>query len=132
MNCCNFGRSSFQTHVVPFLLSFFTLFDFFLTLHLLLGATTKGWKESIGFSDSELYAESFEEKKFINKIKYSRSSQDLDFFGVSISSHVVYFRFLSTSRHFGTTQENQNRSIRSRRISCNWGENFRLSQKERF
>ena len=103
-----------------------------MTLHLLLGATTEGWKESIGFSDSELYAESFEEKKFINKIKYSRTSQDPDFFGVTISSHVVYFRFLQTSRHFGTTQENQNWSIRSRRISCNWGEKFRLSQKERF
>ena len=35
-------------------------------------------------------------------------------------------------RHLWTTQENQNRLIRSRGISCNWGENFWLSQKERF
>ena len=62
-SCCNFGRSSFQTHIIPSLVSFFTLFDhFFLTLHLFLGATTKGWKESIGFPDSKLYAESFKKK----------------------------------------------------------------------
>ena len=64
-------------------------------------------------------------KKIINKIKYSRSSPDPDFFGVTISSHVIYFRFLSFSRQLPTTQENQNWSIGSRRISCNCGENWK-------
>ena len=95
-------------------------------------ATTKGWKQSIGFLDSEFYAESFEEKKFINKIKCSGSLPDPDFLGVTISSHVIHFRFLPIFRHLRTTQENQNRLIRSRRICCNWGENFRLSQKKIF
>ena len=71
-------------------------------------------------------------KKFINKIKYFRSFPDPDFLGVTISSRVIYFRFLPFSRHLRTTKENQNWSIWSRRISCNWGEKFRLSQKERF
>ena len=95
-------------------------------------ATTKGWKQSVGFLDSEFYAESFEEKKFINKIKCSGSLPDPDFLGVTISSHVIHFRFLPIFRHLWTTQENQNRLIRSRRICCNWGENFRSSQKKIF
>ena len=36
--------------------------DHFLTLGLFLSATPKGWKESIGFPDVELYAKSFEQK----------------------------------------------------------------------
>ena len=71
-------------------------------------------------------------KKFINKIKYSRSSLDPDFLGLTITSHVIYFRFLLFSIRLRATQENQNRSIRSKRISCNRGENFLLSQMERF
>ena len=71
-------------------------------------------------------------KKFINKIKYSRSSLDPDFLGLTITSHVIYFRFLLFSIRFRATQENQNRSIQSKRISCNRGENFLLSQMERF
>ena len=71
-------------------------------------------------------------EKFINKIKYFRSLPNPDFLGVTIRSRVIYFRFLPFSRHLQTTQENQNWSIWSRRISCNWGEKFRLSQKERF
>ena len=47
--------------------------DHFLTLDLFLSATPKGWKESIGFSDSELSAKYFE-KNSLKKIKYSRSS----------------------------------------------------------
>ena len=69
-------------------------------------------------------------KEIIYKIKYSGSLPHPDFLGVTISSHVIYCRFLPIFRHLWTTQENQNRLIRSRRICCNWGENFRLSQKE--
>ena len=97
-SCCNLGCSSFQTHIIPPLVSCFTLFDNFLTLHLFLGATTKGWKESIGFLDSKIYAESFE-KKIINKIKYSRSLPHPDFLGVTISSHIISFRFLPILGH---------------------------------
>ena len=71
-------------------------------------------------------------KKFIIKIKYSRSSLDPDFLGLTITSHVIYFRFLLFSIRLRATQENQNRSIRSKRISSNRGENFLLSQMERF
>ena len=68
-----------QFHVIPALVSFFTLFDhfffFFLAFDLFLGATTKGWKESIGFSDAEVFAKTF----CIKKIKCSRTSPDPDF-----------------------------------------------------
>ena len=47
----------------------------FLTLDLFLSAAPKGWEESVAFLDAELYAKSFE-KKFIQKIKYFRSSPD--------------------------------------------------------
>ena len=83
-------------------------------------------------SQTENFTLNLLRKKFINKIKYSRSPPDPDFVGVTISSHVIYFQFFPFSRHLWTTQENQDCSIRSRRVSCNWGENFRLSQKERF
>ena len=55
-----------------------------------------------------------------------------DFFGVTISSHIISFSFLSLSGHLWTNQENQNWLTQNRRISCIWGENFRSSQKERF
>ena len=60
---CNFGGSPFQTHGISLLVSFFTLFDYFLLiLYLFLGATTNGWKESIGLPNPELSAESYEKK----------------------------------------------------------------------
>ena len=40
--------------------------DSFLTLDLFFSAAPKGWKESIGFPDTEVYDKSFE-KKFIKK-----------------------------------------------------------------
>ena len=42
--------------------------DHFLSLDLLLSGTPKGWKESIGFPDTELYAKSFEKKSLKNQI----------------------------------------------------------------
>ena len=85
---------------------FYSFWPFlFLAFDLFLRAATKGWKESIGFPDAEVYAETF----CIKKIKYSRTSSDPDFLDVTI---------LPISGHLRTTQENQNRSIRSRRISC--------------
>ena len=47
--------------------------DHSLTLDLFLNATPKGWKESIGFPETELYDKSFE-KNSLKKIKYSRTS----------------------------------------------------------
>ena len=54
-SCCNFGRSSIQTHIIPSL-------GPLVVLQLFLGATSRGSKESIGFPDSERYPESFEKK----------------------------------------------------------------------
>ena len=53
----------FKLTLFHFQCRFLHFLTFFLTLHLLLGATTKEWKESIGYPDSELYAKSFEETK---------------------------------------------------------------------
>ena len=36
---------------------------------------------------------------------------------VAISSHIISFQFLSVSGYFRATQEDQNRSIRSRRLA---------------
>ena len=114
-------------------MSLFTLFDHFFTLHLFLGATSKGWKESIGFPDSELYTESFE-KKFINKMKYSRSSPDPDFLDLTISSHQQQYDFFLVFADFWTLAEL--REIKIGRLEAEelavWGEGFQLSQKERF
>ena len=49
--------------------------DHFLTLDLFLSATSKWWNESIGFPNAEVFIKS-SGKKFIKKIKYSRSSSD--------------------------------------------------------
>ena len=100
-------------------------------MDLFLSATSKGCKESIGFPEAELYAESFE-KKFIKKSNILEVRQILKIFDVVISNHVISSRFLPISRHFRTTQKNQNRSIQSRKIGCNWEFFFRLSQKKRF
>ena len=88
-----------------------------------LSTTPKGWKESIEFADAELYAESFEKKI---KMKYSRSSLDP---GDSCCNHQQPYNFLSFFADFRTTQENQNQSIRSRKISCNWEKRFSIISK---
>ena len=72
-------------------MSFFTLFDHFLTFELSLSATTKEWKESIRFQNAELYG-GFFERKIIENIKYSGESPDPDFVGVPISSQIISFR----------------------------------------
>ena len=133
-SCCNFGRSPIHTHVIPILV----LFLHFLTTFLFYWLSTyfevpqpKDGKNQLN-SQSKNFMLNLLRKKFINKIKYSRSSPDPDFLGVTISIHVIYFWFLPFSRHLQTTQENQNWSIRRRRISGNWAENSSLSQKERF
>ena len=46
--------------------------EHFLTFHLYFSATPKGWKESIGFPDTELMLNLL--KKILKKIKYTRSS----------------------------------------------------------
>ena len=48
---------------------------------------------------------------------------------MAISRHIISFRFFSISGRLWTTQENQNRSIRSRRVSCNWGKIFWIFSK---
>ena len=50
-----------QVRLAPlFQKSLIIISDHFLTLGLFLIATPKGWKESIGFPDTELYVKSFE------------------------------------------------------------------------
>ena len=100
-----------------------------LTLDLFLCATLKGWKKSIGFSDAERYAESF--KKRIKKINILEARQTLKILSVAISSDIIYFRFLPISGHLWTTQENQNWSIQSGRISCNFRKKFLIISKEK-
>ena len=55
--------------------------------------------------------------------QFLETHQTLKILDVAISSHLIFFFFLVLliSGHFQTTQENQNWSIRSRKISCNWG-----------
>ena len=68
----------------------------------------KGWKETIGFPDTEIYAELFEK---VIKIKYSISSLNS---GNSPCGHQQPYDFFSVfvdSAHLRTTPENQNRSI---------------------
>ena len=59
-------------------------------------------------------------------MKYSRSSLDP---GDSCCNHQQPYNFLSFFADFRTTQENQNQSIRSRKISCNWGKRFSIISK---
>ena len=58
--------------------------------------------------------------------------QTLKILNVVFISHIISFQFLPISRHFQITLENQNQSIRCRRVSCNWRIFSRLSQKQRF
>ena len=51
----------------------------FWTLNLYSGATTKGWKNSIGFSDSELSAQYFEKKNLLTKSNILGARQVLTF-----------------------------------------------------
>ena len=46
---------------------------------------------------------------------------------VAISSNIISFRFLPISGHLRTIE--QSRLIRSRRSSCNWGNNFSIISK---
>ena len=69
-----------------------------MTLDLVLSVTSKGWKESIGFSDAERYAKSFEKKK-IKKIKYLEARQAVNrelFFIISKKDQKKIFLSLIT------------------------------------
>ena len=70
-----------------------------------LSATPKVWKEPIGFTDLEPYAESFE-KNSVKKSNIQEAHQTLKIIGVVISSHIILFRFLPISGR------------------CNWGKKF--------
>ena len=48
--------------------SLIVICDHLFTLDLFLSAPPKGWKESIGFPDTELYAKSFEKDSQKNQI----------------------------------------------------------------
>ena len=79
-------------------MSFFILSDIFLTLDLFLSATPKLWKESIGFQDAELQAESFEKKKKkIKKLNIQEACETLKIISEVISSDIISFQFPDTS-----------------------------------
>ena len=82
-------------------------------MDLFLSDTPEVWKESIGFPDLELYAESFE-KNSLKKSNIQEARQTLKSIGVAISSHIILFWFLLISRHCGEKNLSQ------------------LSQKEKF
>ena len=74
-----------------FSVAFYTL-TFFLTLDLFSSARPTGWKDSIGFSDPELHAESFENKKSLKKSNIQEACQTMKITSVVISRHMVTFR----------------------------------------
>ena len=80
--------------------------------------------ERIEFPDAWLYAESFATK--VIKIKYSGSSLD---HGNFRCNHQQPYNFFLLFADFCTTQENQNWSIQSRRISCNWEKKISIISK---
>ena len=132
VSCYNFRRNSFQTHVISALVLFFTLFNYCFDFALVFRCHNQRIEKMDLISRRRTLCWIFSKKKNQNKIKYSRSSPDPNFLGVTIRSHIISFRSFQFSRHLWATQENQNPSIQSRKISCNWAKNFRLSQKERF
>ena len=63
-------------------------------------------------------------KNSLKKSNIPEAHQTLKILDLTISSHIISLQFLPISGHFRATQKNQNRSIRSRKISCNWGKKF--------
>ena len=92
-----FGWNLFQTHIIPALVSFFTLSGFFFKLWVCFKVPCpKNEKISISFPNVEFYTESFEKKSI--KLK-SRSSPD------SAHDHQHPYKFflvLPISKHFWT------------------------------
>ena len=80
-------------------MSFFILSDIFLTLDVFLSATPKRWKESIGFQDAELQAESFEKYIYIyiKKLNIQEAYETLKIISEVISSDIISFQFPDTS-----------------------------------
>ena len=77
---------------------------FFLTLDLFSSARPTGWKDSIGFSDRELHAESFENKKSFKKSNIQEAFQTMKITSVVFSRHMVTFR---TPKSVDSKQKNQ-------------------------
>ena len=88
----------------PALVSFFILFDIFLTLNYF-------WINRIPWSIG--LAESFE-KKIIKKIEYSRNLSDPENYWCG---HQQPYNFFPIFGHFQITQENQNQLIWSEKIA---------------
>ena len=106
VSCGNLGRSSFQTHVVSFWVSFFTLllpfFCFFDFPRIFIWYNQR--KKRINWIPRlRILYWIFWEKKIIKKFTCSRSLPHPDFLVVTISSHVIYSRFLPIFRHLWKT-----------------------------
>ena len=74
----------FQKSLIIFSDHFFFILDIFLS------AALKGWKKSIGFTDKELYTDSFKRKSF-KKANILEARQTLKILDVVISSHIISF-----------------------------------------
>ena len=61
------------------------------------------------------------EKNSLKNSNIPEARQTLKILCVTISSHIISFRFLSIFENLRATQKSQNRLIWSRKISCNWG-----------
>ena len=109
----NFSHSLFHTRVILALVSFFTLSDHFLTLDLFLSDTQRMEKIS-WIPRCRIFLE-----KSLKKSNILEAHQTLTTYGVAISSHIIYFRFLPISGHFRSSQDNQNWSTQSRKTTCN-------------
>ena len=89
-----------------FQLSLFILADYFLIFDLFLSSASKGWKESIGFLDAELYAESFG-KKIIKKNQIFQKLGDPENFRCG---HKQPYNFFSVSADFRTFTNNSGKA----------------------
>ena len=76
-----------------------TFFDHFLDFELIFRCHNQRMEKFNWIFRFRTICSIFWEKKFINKIKHSRSSPGPDFLGVTISSHIVSFRFLPIPGH---------------------------------
>ena len=114
-SCCNFGSSSSQTHIISFLVSFLHFLTFFIDFPLIFRYHNQRMERINWIPRLKTLCWFFWGKTSLTKSNVPEAR----------------FRFLPFSKHLPTTEENQNWFIGSRTISCNWGETFRLSHKER-
>ena len=116
----NLARSLCRSGVIPALVLFFWCSD------PLFWVWARFWeprpssnKKPFRYSESSIYCEHFEKKKFPKISKNKKARQTLKIFDRAISSHLINFRFLPFSGHFRTRRHRVCGSSRSRKIWSN-------------